>query len=394
MPVMMRVVRLGIGVTMVSGFLIAARVANAEIVPNEATLTAEELVEQLGDDSYLRRERARLELERRSYKAHEALEAGLKSDDLEVQYHCERLLVDIRERAIQQQLDEFVKQTDKSKVYDFPAWPALREMLGDEEPVRQLYVDMYRAEPDVMNAVAEGGEGAAAKITSRAMLTQQNMNRFGMQVTPGTISAMLFAGGQEKIALPVNGNSLIYQLCYQQTFRDQFNSETSGPMMRKLLRHHLLRAEDHSVYQGLTLAMQLDMQEEGLLTASKALSGKGPPHVKQYAMMTLARFGNEEHQKLVESSFDDKTVVSQQQVNKVMYKTELRDVALFTTVSLAKQDPKEFGFNRYAPVPNNKAAINVHTLGFENDEKRQEAFDGWKKFSEEQKAKAVENEKK
>ena len=63
-------------------------------------------------------------------------------------------------------------------------------------------------------------------------------------------------------------------------------------------------------------------------------------------------------------------------------------LALFGIVHLSKQDPKKFGFERFSPNP--QLLANVHTLGFENEEKRQAAFEIWKKFEADEKAKVAE----
>ncbi|HTN77538.1 MAG TPA: hypothetical protein VL096_19905 [Pirellulaceae bacterium] len=378
---------LGLTIAMV-GNTIAWVPAYAEDAPSpEATLPPPQLVEQLGDASYLKRERARLELERREFDAQDALEVGVKSDDLEVSYLCEQLLIDIREKATQRHLAKFVNETDKDKHYDFPAWKALKELLGDDPTVRQMYVDMYRDEPDLLKSLATEKEDIAGKATARALVVQRNINSFRMPITVGSIATMLLVGGQDDVTLPVNGNSIIYSFCYQQVFRDSFNSPTQGPALRKLLGKFMLKADDNSAYQGLTLAMQFGMKEEGLRTATRVLEGKATAaHVKQYAMMTVAKLGDSEHMKLLEPLMEDATVCSQQQVNKVIYKTQVRDIALFALVHIAKEDPKQYGFDRFSPNP--QIVANVHTLGFENDEKRAAAFGSWKKFQEAQKAKA------
>ena len=372
--------------------IVAAQATYAADDAPEAAMKPEQLVDQLGSESYLKRERARKELERREEAAREALEAGLKSGDLEVQYHCERLLVDIRDRATERLLTEFIKDPDPKKEYDFPAWKQAREILGDTADVRALYVEMYRAEPAILRAVDDKPEEASGKISQRVIIVQQNINSFNTPVTIGSISAFLLAGSSEKVSLAVNANSQIFSLCYQPVFRENIGSATRGPAMKKLIGRFMLKAEDHSAYQGLMLAMQLDLKDEGLQAATKLLSNKGvAPHVKQYALLAVAKMGTAEHLGLLAESLEDKTICSQQQINKVMYQTQLRDVAVFSMVHLSKQDVKEFGFDRFSPNP--QMLANVYSLGFENDEKRQATFDKWKKFSDEQKAKAAAEKK-
>lgn len=361
---------------------------DADDKPNsmESALTPIELVERLADASYPQRERARLELERRSFAAEDALKEGLSSDDLEVRYHCERLLADIRERDTQRRLDEFVKEAEQDKKYDFPAWQVVREVIGDSKLTRELYVEMYRAESDTLKLVEAKDEGIVAHIDARTRFLQRRAQ--GLYQAPlgsANIAALLLAAGSGESKLSPAGHSMLYQLCYQQVFRDAMSSDKAPPL-RKLLGRYASTTDDQSAYQGMTLMMQFNMTEEGLACADKILSGKtAVPHIKQYAVLTVAKLGDEKQKDRLKPLLEDKQVCSQMQMNKIMYKTELRDVALFALVHLSKQDPKKFGFDRFSPNP--QMVANVHTLGFENDEKRQAAFDSWKKFESEEQAK-------
>jgi hypothetical protein len=363
--------------------LVTSSLALGEEVARESKLTPDALVEQLGAESYALREQARQELERREFAATDALKEGLSSPDLEVRYHCERLINDIRERATQRRLDDFVKSPGDAKDYDFPAWKQARDLLGDSELTRQLYVEMYRAESDTLKLVQARDESISSHIDARARFLQRRAQ--GLYQAPlgnGNIAALLLAAGLQEGKLSPMGHSMVYQLCYQPVFRDAMQSDKAAPL-KKLLGRYVLTTEDQSAYQGMTLTMQYKMHEEGLACASKILSGKTTaPHIKQYAVLTIAKLGDEKQIDSLKPLLEDKLLCSQMQVDKVMHKTELRDIALFSIVHLSKQDPKKFGFERY--TPNDQMLVNVHTLGFPSDEKRQAAFDSWKKFEAEQ----------
>lgn len=374
--------------------LATTAVLRAEEAGNEEkALSPDQLVEQLADESYARRERAREELERREFDAREALQAGLASDDLEVRYHCERILSDIQERITQRNLDEFVANAGKDVKYDFPAWAIAKEALGDTPQARKMFVEMYRAESDTLKLLEKNDESLVAHAEARSRFLQRRAQ--GLYQAPlkeGNLAALLLAAGSVEGKFSAAGHAQLFQLCYQQQFRDAMQG-SNGPQMRKLFGRYLKTTSDQSAYQGMTLTMQYDMKEEGLALAEKILDGKATlPHVKQYAVLTCAKLGDEKQIERLKSLLEDKTVCSQMNINKVMYKTELRDIALFGMVHLKKQDPKKFGFNRFSPNP--QMLANVHTLGFENDDKRKEAFELWKKFEAEQASKVAEGEKK
>jgi hypothetical protein len=359
------------------------RLAAAAPEDPEAQLTPEELVLQLGDPLYAQRERAREELQRRSFAAQPALEGGLAHEDLEIRYRCEQLLVDIREQAIQNQLDAFLRDVNDPKEYDLPGWEKTREALGNSLLTRQLYVEMYRTEGETLKMLDGDPARLGTHIEARAKLLQARRTttiQAGLDL--GNIAALLLAAGMEKTDLSPSGRSMVYQLCHQQAFREGMQGSQS-PSLRKLLGRYVLQSDGVYAYQGMTLTMQFNMTEEGLACADKVLSGMlAVPHYRQYAILTIAKLGNESHIEKLLPLLDDKSVCSQQQINKVTYKTELRDVALFAMIHLSKQDPKKFGFDRFSPNP--QMVANVHTLGFDSEEKRQAVRDNWAKFQVEQ----------
>jgi hypothetical protein len=156
-----------------------------------------------------------------------------------------------------------------------------------------------------------------------------------------------------------------------------------------LLGKWALATDDNFIYQAMLLLMQYNMTAEGLACADKVLSNKASaPHVKQYAILSIAKLGDEKYIEKLKPLLEDQGLCSQQNINNVMYKAEVRDVALFSMIHLSKQDAKQFGFTRFSPNP--QLVANVHTLGFENEDKRKESVAAWNKWVEEQKVKVAE----
>lgn len=351
----------------------------AEEPTAEAALSATALVRQLGSASYAMRERARDELQRRETDVQAALQEGVRSPDLEVRFHCESLLADIQARAIQRRLDNFIDDATAAQTHDFPAWKQTREILGDSRESRQMYVDMYRAEAETLRLLASNSDDLSGHIENRAkQLQRRPVGLFQTPLSAGNIAALLLATSTADIKLSTNGNAMLYSLCHQPVFRDAMKPEASSPV-RKLLGHYVLQADDAHAYQGMMLAMQYDLTEEGLACADKIFEGKTVnTHQKQYAILAIAKLGDEKLVHRLEPLLEDQTVCSQQQINKVSYKTQLRDVALFAMIHLSKENPKEFGFDRFTSNPT--MVVNVHTLGFSDDEKRDAAHAAWREF--------------
>ncbi|MCA9270714.1 MAG: hypothetical protein KDA41_19670, partial [Planctomycetales bacterium] len=121
---------------------------------------------------------------------------------------------------------------------------------------------------------------------------------------------------------------------------------------------------------------------EGLIAADKMLASDAPSYYKQYAILAYARLGSREHVAKVEKLLDDETVCTTHRVNDTEYQTQFRDIALAVALHLYGQDPKAFGFDRLAR--HSQYVFSSYSLGFEDDAKRQAAFDQWHAFRREQ----------
>jgi hypothetical protein len=128
--------------------------------------------------------------------------------------------------------------------------------------------------------------------------------------------------------------------------------------------------------------MRYDLKE-GLVPAKELLSQPGMPHhYKQFALLGLAKLGSKEDMPLVEKNLDDKTPCSSMPVRqgdkKIVYQTQIRDVALAAAIHLHGQDPKKFGFEK--AQANTQTLFTTNSLGFVSDETRAAAREKWDQF--------------
>ena len=96
--------------------------------------SVQQLVQQLGDDSYDRRELARQQLLTIGLQARAALEGGMQHPDPEIALRCRRLWDEVRILA---------------------GWQQVRPMIGDSSESRALYHKMFLADPAFWYGLAE-----------------------------------------------------------------------------------------------------------------------------------------------------------------------------------------------------------------------------------------------
>ncbi|MEM8680885.1 MAG: hypothetical protein AAGF97_16190, partial [Planctomycetota bacterium] len=154
---------------------------------------------------------------------------------------------------------------------------------------------------------------------------------------------------------------------------------------RELAGALVARSGDSSAaFQGLNLSMALDL-DAGLSSATRVLErGEARAHVKVFALMAIARFGNlEDHTALIQRFLNDDQVYHTSPVPRQAdqendappeprYAVQVRDVALAVTWHLQDESLQTQGFERVQRHPH--YVYNPSTLGFTTPELRGQAF--------------------
>lgn len=366
------------GLVMLPLFCAAGRAGADEAGGAEKSKQIHLLVEQLGDLQFAVRERATEQLLKIGLEALPELEEASESIDREVRYRAQRILSLVRREEFKQRLESFLNDYREDAQYDLPGWKLYRESLGDDSAARALFVEMQKAERGLLEAFERSPKSAGETLANRAQELQQSMRLYGARLSLGAVSAMLFVAGEIEVNVPMQVHSYLSSYCHQPAFRDALNAGARKPLLRKILGNWIRRGEGWNAYQMLMLALQYDIHE-GLIPAKNLLENKqNRGSIRQYALLTLAKFGDKSHIALVEDNLADNTRCMTRRVNNKTYEVQVRDVALVCAIELAGQDHKKFGFDQLQRT--DPYVFNLATLGFQSDKERQASLDRWKEF--------------
>jgi hypothetical protein len=346
---------------------------------------AVELIPRLGHPQFAAREQATSQLIELGLPARRALEEARQHPDREIRYRVRRVLSIVQELDFQRRLAAFAAGRSSDE-HGLPGWELFREHYGADPETRSLFVDMQKAEPEVMRAVEDGPEGTGKVIETRCLELQQAQRVTRRQIPLGSIVALLFAAADNDVKLNFHSGSAISSFCYQTSLTNAMNDPSKKPILSKMLGSWIKRSDGWTAYQSLSLAMRYGLKE-GLIPAVKVLEQPGnQAYIRQNAVLAILKLGDESHMKLLESVLDDESRCTRQQIKNVSYETQLRDVALVAIMLMRKQDPKKFGFDRLQTNTSN--GFTTSTAGFASDDKRKAAFEKWKKFLAEEQQKA------
>jgi HEAT repeat protein len=355
--------------------------------PPAAAPAAEQLarlIADLGSEEFTVRESASESLTRIGLPAFAALEAAATHPDREVRYRSQRILGLIREHDLKRRLEAFLAGKEQEGDYPLPGWTRFKKTYGDESQTRSLFVEIQRADAEMMRSLEDNPRAAADAVSQRVSQLQDAL-RVGIQqqLTLGQVAACLFVAAEEDVALPASSVTLLLSQCYQQSFRDAITGNR-GELPKKMLATIIRRAEDTAAYQAMNVAYQYNMPE-GIVPALKILNKKAvvpSPYYSQYALRTVARTGDPAHLPLVESLLTDKSPVTRMQQNQETFEIQLRDGALATAILLTKQDLKD-----YFDIPANQQVSdpqqifsNPRLIGFKTEADRQAVFKKWEAY--------------
>jgi hypothetical protein len=362
----------------------------------DAAAEAAELVVQLGAPSFTARERATKRLTRLGIVARAALEAASKDSDAEVRSRAGEILADVLEADFQTRLEAFAADIDSRQKYDLPSWDRFRKQLGDDRSARLLFVEMQRAEPALLEIFATGGKPAGELFTNRCLALQQstqlatNQNDAGQgQISLGTVAALLFVGGAEDVPVDEQAGVQLFSFIQQPVFQASIQqpgmpSTSADPVqsarLKKLLGAWIVKNNGSSIaFQNLMLAFHFELKEGLDLGVRMLGNDSGQPHVRQYAILAIGRFGDKRHIPLIEPLLKDATPCLSQRINGHDVQTQIRDFALAVLVSLTSQQFKDYGFEHLQL--NQQLLVQPNTVGFADRAKREAALAKWADWS-------------
>ena len=347
------------------------------------------LVDNLSSRKFAVRQQAMADLIQLGSVVIPELEQAMANGNRELQFRAQRVLDAVEQNAYQLKLEAFMQSGEQS--VKLPGWTKFREAHGDSSTARRLFVLMCRAEPDLMRNL-DRSVGVVSNLINvrcrelyQVFRTQRND---GIQL--GTIAALLFVGGVEGVRVDDLGVKTIYASCNFEAFRNEmFTRRSNGTasyrrtlrseMLRDMFAESMQRGQSWDLQMAFNMAMQYDIRQ-CLPQAIELVRSKNTPcHVAQTALVAVIRFGEKANIPDLETRIDDKSFCGvARRIGKKLYQTQLRDIALAGALTLADQNPREYGFDRIEYTF--QRHLNYSTVGFAEDAARDAARKKYDEF--------------
>ncbi len=387
--------------------------------PLVGSALAERLVEQLGAPSYDRRERAAALLKEIGAEALPSLRRAARHNDLEVRYRARRLLDTIEQSERQRILSEFVTGEDRDWGNLLPGWRRYAGIVGRDASARALFAAMHHDEPEIMRLTNRRGPELRTAVERRVLqFRRSKRNSTASRMSPATVAVLLFVMLDPQLDISGAAHSVMAVVFGQRAVRDELRS-SGDSALRRLLSRWIADAADVSPAQRVAIAVQYGVAS-GVEPSLQLIRSQAKGSQMQNAIFALAKLGGPEHLNDLEALLADDSILSQRQGpakstardelwlrvretarsldettalsldfrpsppqsslpqqggGRIVFRSQVRDVALAAMISLIGQNPRDYGFTELRPHKDYLYAAN--TAGFSSDEHRNRALRKW-----------------
>ena len=357
---------------------VVAVAAAAESAVADSPVEVKLLIAQLGDASFAVREEATTKLAEMDVSVRPALQEAAKSRDAEVRSRARRILALVNERYFQQRLAAFASDVDDKQGLQLPGWSRFKTLVGKDRPARELFVEMHRAEPRILEATESKLESVNELLADRLGDMFQSAQLGGAaNMSSSSAAALLFVATDAELKLSSEVANLVTMLAYQPAFYSALNG-ARGDNLRKLLEAWVSRETDEPTLlaQNVALALNQNLAAGRGLATAVLKKGDLPVHSLQQAMSLLARSGKSADAALLEPFLKDETVLAHFNPNEATRDVlKMSDYAMAMMMKLTGNNPRDF---RDGPLRWNQGwNADLQTLAFPTEEDRQAALKKW-----------------
>jgi hypothetical protein len=366
--------------------------ANDAPAPRErvaAGLTPHDLVaqcvRQLGSDSFAVREQATSKLVELGMVARDALAEACNDSDAEVRARARDVLGLVQESDFRDRLEAFSADFDGSHKKTLPGWEQFSGSVGAGPRARQLFVEMQRAEPELLELLVAGGKPASEALETRCKSVVQQ----AIQTPPegrmslGTIASVLFVASAKTVNVDEQVNSqLVPWLISQPIFQKSAHSGESSPLLKQLLGVWVMKdSRSTAAAENLKYAVNFELKAESIELATRVLGDRQVTvTARPLALLMLGKFGGKQHMATIEKLLEDAASCGMVQAHNPSRQVEIqvRDVALAVLLHLTGQNLREYG---YLAVQSNPITLfQVGTLVFSQPGNREAALKKWTRW--------------
>ena len=363
---------------------------SAAAQPSSATI--EQLADQMGSESFARREAAAAALVRIGNPAKVVLQRRLHDPVLEIRLAAEGVLQRILQNEFDERLQAFVAGSREVDRRWLPCWDEVRQVAGAGFATRRLYAQMLRSEGALLVACERRNDDFQEQLVERVQSLQpfnENGEYAPRELAVSTIATLLVVGEQSLSRDNHGGLSELVTLLSLGETVEEILTTHQVAVLRPLLDHFVRALADSNWtsgrldsgrYYALDLALTYNLETTAAMLSRRILLwSNSPPLMLQRALLGLGRCGNHDDVDLLESHLKNRMLCHSPSLlpdsQRAKLQVQVRDIALAVAIHLHRRQPRDFGFHRIEA--SQKTLFVPQSCGFVSSAARAAAFAAW-----------------
>lgn len=296
-------------------------------------------IEELGSNEFATRERAAGNLMTLGKAVIPELRQLLQdTSDPETRLRAEQIIKQLSEGDLQARIQEFLSGRDVA----FTGWIVCQRFLGDSMPIRELFVEIMLAHPDLLESMEGTSRDRALALEKLLSKVQPRLNTIRDEPDRADVFAMLLVGLDPEVPLSILYEDLLLRLTQRRVTTDiRRNAHLSGPFL-DLLNRWIVRSSITNREDVLLLGMDAELPST-LPLAILTLQEATQTETVATSLQAIAKFGDREDVEVVKPLLDDTRPIGVPAISDDPSQSQVCDLAMITIAMLCDLPLKELG---------------------------------------------------
>lgn len=266
-----------------------------------------QLVEQLGSTKFKEREAATRQLQKVGQAALPLLREAMKSKDREVRVRAEQLVKAVEERIRKSVTLKFLRETDPIADYGMKGWKFASGIIGTTRKARELYLQIYEADPKLIGLIEEAPDRATAEVMLYAGRLSSSLMQ-GVDLTVGETSLLLLTMYLPQIKESPAMHNLVNAATFSGLFKREIILNPDETPARKIFGHWIANVNDVNASRAMLTAREAMIPESAEL-ARRVLKQESDEGDWMVALTLLMAFGGKQDVEMIETWLKDESVL-------------------------------------------------------------------------------------
>ena len=359
----------------------------------ETELHVKVMIEKLASVRFSDRQQASKDLLNLGPEAVRFIEAAAATSTGETQQRLRMILPQLRKRLFDDQLDAFLEKPSVAVAERLPQWVRFEQLAGHDPDALATFGQILSAERRLFAARLFAPHELSALLETRSAEIAKACDGLRDEEFPiASVAAVMLLGSELETRLRRATSTNISSALDDQRFSQLITDGVHANTLCAIAEIWISRAGQPGVAAERPLLFSIQHNlKSGRSVAIRIIESKSSRPDMIYSLLCIASLNSTEDLPLIESLFDNKTVlwpqrgqiVKNQDPNEppydTNYKVQTRDVALAAAAHLRNIKPEEISMK----VRSSELSLYAFdSLGFSSDEARSQALAEYRKLAE------------